>query len=438
MKSYIVATTLFLGCTTMLPTGASANSNFSWGGDIRLRLGNFNRIPIAKGGATLGQYQYHRSRSRIWGKTDFTPDVSIKARLVNEFWDYTDGKPAGAPSDDKEFPSEIVLDNLYIDINNLIGGKLDLRLGRQDLFYGNGKIILDGTPGDGSRTSYFNGIKARYKFKNDLSMDLFAVANNDEDWMAINSQHRSLSPNDIDESAFGLYLKSSNKQYPSEMYYVFKHENDVSSSNNDLDLHTFGARLMPKFTPSVSGNMEVAYQTGKMENNAITDMGGWLVDAKLAYQLPIAKSLKPVVDVSYYYLSGDDSSTGSNYEGWWQVFGRWSQNMEILTFSTIGENASPRNGPGWLTNLSAPSVGLNLAVTEKGSLGVRGIWLMANEDDGTGTGTDRGAYLTSSLKYSFNKRFSSQVIYEFFDPGNYYPSSAENSHFVQGQLLFKF
>ncbi|MBF0341445.1 MAG: alginate export family protein [Magnetococcales bacterium] len=386
----------------------------------------------------MEQSLYQRTRTRLWGEYGFNADVSMRLQLTNEFFDNVEGKPDGAPSRSQRFPSEIIPDNVYMDINHLLGGNLDLRIGRQDLFYGTGKIILDGTPEDGSRTSYFNGIKAAYRMDNDVSVDLFGVMNRYDDDLAINNRHWIISPNKIDESAIGLYLKNNHKQYPSELYYVYKHENDVSAANNDVNLHTFGARLMPNFTDALSGNLEVAFQTGDMKNNAITDIGGWLVDAKLAYKLPVAPSFKPVVDVSYYYLSGDDQNSRSKYEGWWQVFGRWSQDRELYVYSSIGVNASPRNAPGWWTNLSAPSVGLNLAVAEKGRLDMRGAWLMANVDDGAGTGKNRGLYFTSIYDHQFTEKLSGQVIFEFLNPGNYYLDSTRDAHFTQFQAIYKF
>ncbi|MBF0447099.1 MAG: alginate export family protein [Magnetococcales bacterium] len=437
MKKSILAVSLLMAGLTAAPQ-AGANTGFSWGGDLRVRLVNWNNIPVANGATALTQWQYHRTRTRVWGAYGFTPDVSVKARLNNEFWDFSDGKPAGRPLDNQEFLSEIVPDNLYVDVNNLLGGKLNLRIGRQDMIYGTGKIILDGTPEDGSRTIFFDAIKAQYKLNDSMTIDLFGVMNNDEDPLTINSHHRNLSPNDIDESAVGIYVKNAHQQYPSELYYVYKHENDTSVANNDIDLHTFGARIMPKFSASLSGNLEVAVQDGEMDNNAVTDIGGWMVDAKLAYNLPILPSMKPVVDLSYYFLSGDDAGSTTDNEGWWSVFGRWSQNQELFVYSYIGTNGAQRGGPAWWSNLSSPSVGLNMAVTEKGKLDLRTAWLMADEDLGAGTGKDRGLYVTSKFAYQFSDNLSGRIVYEFLNPGNYDLSTADNAHFFQTQVIFKF
>jgi hypothetical protein len=169
MKKSIFAAGLLLAGTGFAAPESEAATGLSWGGDVRVRVVNWNHIPIVEGRTEFTQWQYHRTRTRLWGAYGFSPDISVKARFVNEFWDHSDGKPAGRPSDNTEFVSEIVPDNLYIDIKNLLGGKLNLRLGRQDMIYGTGKIFLDGTPNDGSRTIYFNAAKAQLKINENLS-----------------------------------------------------------------------------------------------------------------------------------------------------------------------------------------------------------------------------------------------------------------------------
>ncbi|MBF0193418.1 MAG: alginate export family protein [Magnetococcales bacterium] len=444
MKKSILALGILLAGAAFVPaTSSAAQSGLSWGGDLRVRLVNWDEIPIARGNSDLNQWQYHRTRTRVWGQYNFSPNLAVKGRLVNEFWDHSSDKPTGQPAESKEFPSEVVVDNLYIDVKNLLGGKLSLRLGRQDMIYGTGKMILDGTPEDGSRTIYFNAVKAQYKAGNKLSIDLIGAMNKNEDEFAINSQSRNLSPNDIDESLAGIYIKKGHANYPFEAYYLYKGEDDVSTANNDIDLHTFGVRLMPKISKSLSANLEVAYQSGEMDNDVITDIGGVMVDAKLAYKLPVAPAIKPVVDVSYYYLSGDDSDTTTENEAFWQVFGRWSQFKELAVYSMVASNNvngtnQLRTGPAWWSNISVPSVGLKMAVTDKGNLDLRAHWMMADEDDGNGTGTNRGLYLTSKLKYNFTKAISSHLVYEFLNPGDYYADGTINSHFIRTELMYKF
>jgi len=100
---------------------------------------------------------YFRIKGCFWMKYDFNKNVSIYTRLTGEPDIYLNSegilrKKAGRPIGD----DEIVFDNLYLDVKNVFGLPLDLRIGRQDFLftYGEGFVILDGTPYDGSRTVY--------------------------------------------------------------------------------------------------------------------------------------------------------------------------------------------------------------------------------------------------------------------------------------------
>jgi len=59
---------------------------------------------------------------------------------------------------------------------------IDFKIGRQDFLgqYGEGFLILDGTPGDGSRSFYFNAIKLTWKINSNNS-SLFNNSNLGQD-----------------------------------------------------------------------------------------------------------------------------------------------------------------------------------------------------------------------------------------------------------------
>lgn len=74
----------------------------------------------------------------------------------------------------------MLIDNLYIDIKKPFDIPINFRIGRQDFLgkdmYGEGFLILDGTPGDGSRTFYFNALKATVLIAEGQSVDIVYVS----------------------------------------------------------------------------------------------------------------------------------------------------------------------------------------------------------------------------------------------------------------------
>ena len=190
---------------------------FKYGGDIRIRETVFDNIPIIAdppGVTRGGENNFFRFRTRLWGEVAPVENLSLRVRAVNEFrlWHKPD-EPSSLQRSNYDFPDEVVFDNLYLDVKNLLGDKLDLRIGRQDMIYGTGKVILEGTPKDGSRTIYMNAIKATWKGFDQATLDMFGIHNRSLDQIAINSADRDLTgftpANDgMTEDALGLYYKS--------------------------------------------------------------------------------------------------------------------------------------------------------------------------------------------------------------------------------------
>jgi len=443
----IVPVCLFIVATFVGNSAAeeAETSPFDWGGDIRLRGISFDNIPLnadPPGVTRGGKNVFFRGRTRVWGQYTFSDYVLFKARLVNEFRSYE----TGSGTNTYDFPDEYVFDHLYLDFKDLADGLLDLRIGRQDLIYGTGKVILDGNPLDGSRTIYFNAVKASLKWDTTVA-DILGIWNEPEDDLAINSQHRDLVgipgkyPTDMVESGGGIYLKNKSlEKMPFEAYYLYKNESDYEFwvpgqagapptkvvQPHDLDLHTLGFRLMPKFTDSLSGNLEVAGQVGE---RGPQDVSGWMVDAKLSYKFPV-DTVNPTGSVGIYHLSGNDPNTTDD-EGWNPLWARWPQYSELYVYGFDAD------GAGRWSNLTMPYLGLDIPCSQNVSLNLIGGYMLAPEEDGPAGGDERGLLGTAWFNFKLNDIWSGHVLAEFVDPGNYY-NVEDTAHFVRVQFMCKF
>ena len=174
---------------------AEKPAKFRYGFDERIRQEYFDNIPIIAdppGVTRGGENNYFRFRTRVWAEADLMDNVTVKARVVNEMRAWQEPDMSATPERSTyEWPDEWVFDNLYVDIRKLANDQLDLRIGRQELIYGTGKVILEGTPKDGSRTIYFNAAKATWRFSKDTSLDIFGVYVPED--MAINDVDRELT-----------------------------------------------------------------------------------------------------------------------------------------------------------------------------------------------------------------------------------------------------
>lgn len=411
---------LFVGTlAALLPVVATAAIEV--GGDIRYRLVDQDSIPLDNVGHgnpdlfTLDS-TFYRFRTRVWGDYRIDPDTRVFGRVANEFrnsW--------GADRDTSwEAPDEIVVDNFYIDTR---GGRWNVRLGRQDLYYGGGRIIADGTPLDDSRTGYFNAIKASLELPKN-TLDFLAIYNVDEDPLAINSQDRQLLNQGLDgESAVGAYWVSSMAEaLPFEAYSIFKTER--VSGGEDNEFTTYGARLLPKLTPNFSMHLELAFQSGDYD-------AGNLIDLAVSYRA--GTSMDPEALAGYYRLSGDNPSTGGD-EGWHQVFGRDAQISELYSYALTVD----QGGYGYWTNLIAPYVGLGLSPIPDSRLTLR-LYRLEADQPGPGEDDGRGLLFTGRFDFPIAPRLSGHVLHEWLMPGDYYAGNMDDdAHFSRLELSYRF
>lgn len=442
------------GAPTVAPAAAevkmASQESIRYGFDLRLRQEGFDDIPIKPGGVTRGgRNNYFRIRPRVWGEVDLLENVTFRARVVNEFREWNDPDMSAAlQRSSSDFPDEYVFDHLYVEAKDLLDKKLDIRIGRQDLIYGTGKIVLEGTPKDGSRTIYFNAAKAVWKGMEDTTIDLVGICNPSIDDLAINDADRDLTGqtknnDDITESGAIVYLKNkSMKALPFELYGIYKNESEwtqkpTATTSVDvaaLDVGTAGFRLMPVFGSGLSGNLEVAYQMGSRGD---VDTSGLMVDALAAYQIPGFDKAKPTVDAGVYYLSGDDPSTTDN-EGWNPLWARYPQYSDLYVFAWDAE------GPARWSNLMMPKASFTVSPCKCVKATAMVGALLANEDDGPGTGKDRGMLYLAKGEFNLGggylakqDKVTGHLLLEIFEPGNYY-TVTDTAYFARWEVIYSF
>ena len=443
-----------------------------FGGDIRIRQVYFDDIPQNSDARPVvrgGDNHFFRFRTRLWGQIDPMENVTAKIRLVNEFREYD--KPDG--QDFAEWPDEVAVGKLWLAVNNIFDGNFDLKIGRQDMIYGTGKVILEGTPLDGSRTIFMDAVKLTYKGSEWHTVDVFGIYNEPENDLAIDSEEYNLNgilhpvvdkDRDRVEKGLGVYVKDKSiDTCPLEYYYLFKQEdsfdepisgftglfktmspdNDWVTADEDAemlyideyDLHTFGARVMPTLTEGVSAAVEAAYQVGERGNS---DAGGYMIDALLKCMLP--GDMKPTLSLGWYYLSGDDPDSTDEDEGWNPLWARWPQYSELYIY------AFDLDAAGRWSNVSMPHVDLALACP-KTSAKIKAMlaYMEAPENDGPGPGDERGWLGTLRVDFPLAQgvlgekdKVVAHVVGEYIDPGDYYADGMDDSFFARWELMYIF
>ena len=380
--------------------------DFDAGADFRFRY-EFEDNRMVKGKTSINpQYDdFYRMRSRVWGKATYGEDLGVCLRLVNEFRGYRN-----SPDNDKnEFPDELFIDSLHFDFDNIFD-RVDLRVGRQDIKEGAGRVISDGTAGDGSRSTYFDAVLAKVKLLEKSSVDLMGTWMRDRDEYTLGNPHdvydltkiMSGDPySEMTEKGLMAYFHLKEAQdFQAEFYWIWKGESrfyDKSARYPGRDFHTLGSRLLPKFGDKLSGEVEAAVQVGRVGSQTgveSRDIYAYLGYAGLTYS-EIEVRGKPTLTGALLVLSGDEDSyykttDGSTDNGWNPVFNRTTWFSEI---------ASGMYDQFRWSNLIYPHLEVAVEPCKRYTVKLQTGPMFASETDNGATDRYRGYF--TQLRYDF-------------------------------------
>ena len=241
---------------------------------------------------------------------------------------------------------EIVIETLYLDHRFSDGASI--RVGRQNLTKGDGFILMDGSPLDGSRVAYFNAVDLGWTAgKSRLDLLVISDPYRDEYLPRIHDRKKSLL--EWDENALGLYWTDAGRAGTTlDAYYFYKTETgDTRALTNaarqpDRMFHTLGGRVARDWPKGWSVKAELAGQAGGQQPT--TDIRAW--GGQASVKRTFAQAMKPSLLIGWTGLSGDNPATKAN-EGWDPLFSRYPKWSELYIYTQGSER-----GPAYWTNLS--------------------------------------------------------------------------------------
>ncbi|WPL18501.1 hypothetical protein Thiowin_03574 [Thiorhodovibrio winogradskyi] len=450
----LVATLL---STAALAAPEQASNPFDWGADLRLRQIYIGNVGLDNNSATADR-NFQRLRLRLWGNYKPNEQFGINTRLIWEGRHYgqPDTNSYPLPGFEDWYSGGILFDQLNVDLKPIASLPLTFKLGRQDLIFGNGWLILDGTPLDGSRTIYFDAARATYELEAiDTTIDLVYI---DQD--ADTGRFPQPLNDDIEdqteqyETGAILYLRNKSLLQDGlvDGYFIYKHNRekltnyvpglDSLRKNNGApfpspsdtgDIHGLGARIDTKLTDTWSLRAETIYEWGT-RNDA--DLSAFGFNGRLGYLL--GGPLKQSVHFEYEYLSGNDPDSGTD-QAFDPLWARWPQWSELMVYQWPLESRVAE-----ATNLQRLNIGWGALAHDTTTVTVNYHALWANENSTrtasqlaniTDDGKFRGHLFTSWIKTKVNKHLSGHLVAEYLLPGNYYAKDRrDNSYFVRAEI----
>jgi len=391
---------------------------------------------------------YFRIRTSVWAQAAYAPYATAYVKLTNEFRKYlSDPKKRDFTWD------EIIFDNLYLKLEtpNKFAA---LTVGRQNLMYGEGFILMEGAPWDGSRTIYHDAVKLSLT-RGKTTVDLLGIDNTRIDDRLpvirgsdlkdgkLKAQTKDQWMNDGEEKAFGLYATTTAlAKSKVEAYFIRKMENPnpwrpsksiLPDELKELQLNTFGARINYGFTPRLSLTTEWAYQNGTQGAIKHTATGGY---GYLTYV--VEPQTKAAFSAGVIALSGDDPKTPDN-EGWNPLFSRWPKWSELYIYAYLNEVIRNSSRVAYSTNMLSPYLSYTVQFTSRLSMIANYYLLTAFQSrilaDGSISGKNRGHEVQCWLKYTYNKNLSGHLLLDKLFSGDFYAMPRTSGSFIRGEIM---
>lgn len=446
-----------LVATLLLAAGAVARAEdrFTLSGDLRLRHTVLAGVGLRDGDPNADR-TFQRYRLRIRADASVAGPLRATARLLWEGRHYA--KPDGASWPVAGFESwyggALLFDLLTVEVRRPAGLPFVARVGRQEIVLGDGWLVQDGTPIDGSRTGYFDAAR--------LTLGVPSAGRTvDLVWLDQSADTgrfpRALlggTEDQLEQGERGAILWARDERLVKgtrlDAYVVWK---DMGTNAAVGNVRVNNGAPFP--SPSDSG--EVLTLGGRAE---VEPAAGWELRAEGAAQRGrrngrdlrsfgftgrvtrgFGPGRKHRAHLGFEHLSGDDPASGRD-EAFDPLWGRWPQWSELLIYqwpldSRVGEATNVRRlGAGLLLQLGTDSsLALDLHLLGSDERSARYAAQAAN----LGGGRSRGLLVTGRWRRAFDAHLSAHLHAEYFRPGDFYAAHRrDESYFVRAELNLAF
>jgi hypothetical protein len=419
---------------TLLLTGSAASqteekSPWDWGVRFRARE-TYIVNPFDLNSDRMDDWHFMRFRTQLWGAYEPNEWWKAHAMLNNETRRWF--KPKDGPTGEGFQWGEVIFESLFLQGKKLNYTPFGFKIGRQNIFYGDGFICWDGGPLDGSRTAYFNAVLLQGDWEK-RTLDLHFIANpQQDDFLVINDQDRYLI--EWDEMGAGLYF--TEKSFDGrrvEGYYFYKNENDPDDVHPESNIHTIGARATGRSWDAFDFGLEMASQVGDRGDQSRL---AWAMNFFARYDVIKSVGLKP--GLGGFAYSGDKPDTDS-YEGWNPVYARWPKWSELYIYTLVNER-----GVAYWENMAAGFFSFGLDAHPRIHIDWHYYFMWAFEeapdptDELFGDGNFRGMLSTLKLSWNWTEYLTGHLLWETLMPGDYYAEKSNYSHFLRWEVYFRY
>jgi len=447
---------------------------FSWGGDMRVRNEYFNNALSLGSGPSSGPFgpvheqDYFRFRGRVWASFFPTNDLTLNFRLAAEPREFLRDSTMDTYFDRSGMQWRYgIIDTLNVQWKHPLDLPATVTVGRQDINLGDNWLFGDGTPEDGSFTSFLDSARVTVDLKEQhTTIDAIGIVQygRPDAWLPTigPSTTQGGNPNAYlltDQNEKGAVLYIANKSLPAanlDGFFIYKHDsalNDAPASifSDNADIFTVGGRVSGLLEEHWNYSAEGAYQFGRKQyqyniipapaaaDGRFHDIDAFGVNSKISYLFK--DEMNDQLSMVFEFLSGDNPKTGNDemFDVLWGRWPQWSEMYNIYSYvneTRVGQTANLiRFGPTWSVD---PIKDMNFSLSYNALFADQDVPTQATLPTAfTGTGDFRGHYLQAVLKYRFTKHLTGHLWSEFLFPGNFY-TSRSMMDFLRAEIMYTF
>lgn len=421
----------------------------AWSGglDLRLREVDINNANALDEANPSAERHFQRYRLRAWGQVQPDESLVFNGRLL---WEGRHYNTPDLPNYENKYSGALMFDNLFVQADRPGGLPVKLKLGRQDIILGNGWLMLDGTPLDGSRSIYFDALRTTWS-SGSTRVDAILLKQNPKTRLTLNGETEDQT--EQREKGLALYLRNKfSVDTDLDVFYFYKGNSPAlgeaaggwrlnngtsfPSAADDGHVNALGGRIETQYSPTWKLRAETAVERGRRNGR---DLRGFGFNGRATVSLGGAWNNR--LQLGYEYLSGDDPGTAKRNEAFDPLWGRWPQWSELYGPYTYGMETRT----GETTNLQRFNLGWIAKVHPTSELSLDYHALFADENTQCGSAgfscgdKFRGHLYTAWLRTRFNQHISGHLLAEYFQPGDYYVTpKGDNAYFLRAELNFTY
>jgi hypothetical protein len=314
-------------------------------------------------------------------------------------------------------------------------GDSRLTLGRQDIIWPGGFLMLEAHPLDGSRSIYHNAIRWQQPTSWGR-LDLAVIHNpQQDDFVPAGDENRDLANGDETGVAARLF------EGPWQGSLIWKRQ---QRDWDPTDLHTYTLATRYAGPARCAGQLEAefALQYQIMEENPgmpdgsdwSPDQDGWAFAGQAFLTRDLGRDV--ALETGGFYYSGSSDEVGAFRAPW----GNWPKWSELYIYSLIGESRSGEVHVAAWENIAAPRMNLRRTLYSQNGRQIKArlgaTYLLAPDPDWEA----RGLLTQAELQFTLGSRLTGHLLWEMLDPGDFHDGTdgnrpfTESIHFLRWQL----